>query len=168
MVSPKGSKDETRGACWMAMGRQREGVPKGRGPGTLWGVWGQLATGRLTDLPPGQVCWRDSYLDVDVLAARHCIWVGWFVDGKKLVTVEGRGVEAQARRVDAGGRSVMGRKVSKTGQWTSGPPWGPHVMRQPICHPLSARTPSFCKRVRYRVGAFTLQPSPAQRAMTKL
>lgn len=71
-------------------------------------------------------------------------WVGSLM-GKRWVTVEGRGVEAQARRVGAGGRSVMGRKVSKTGRWTSGPPWGPHVMRQPICHTPSARTPYFCK-----------------------
>lgn len=30
----------------------------------------------LTDLPPAQACWLDSYLDVDCGNARHGLWMG--------------------------------------------------------------------------------------------
>lgn len=166
MVSPKGSKDETRGGVLDDDGQagraEREGVPKGRGPRTLWGVWGQLATERLTDLPPGQVCWRDSYLDVDVLAARHCIWVGWFVDGKKMGDCgrSGRWGSSETgwrgRQVSDGEESLKDWTVDG---WTAlGPP------RDAPTHPSAIRHPQ-----RYATElVHTLQPAPAQRAMSKL
>jgi hypothetical protein len=42
----------------------------------LWPAIKAKVQGERTDLPPGQVCWHDSYLDADFWISRHGILVG--------------------------------------------------------------------------------------------